>query len=58
MGVAPWALAGVPETAGCYLWLVWAATAMEAEALAERWAADRARKPKGFNPPSMLRRAG
>lgn len=34
--VAPWDLAGLPDTAGAYCWIVWSVVCQEAEARAER----------------------
>lgn len=33
--VPPWDLAGIPETAGCYAWVVWALVCQSAQASAQ-----------------------
>lgn len=36
LGVAPWDLAGLPETAGAYCWIVWGIVCAEGEASAQQ----------------------
>lgn len=42
--VAPWDLAGLPDTAGAYCWVVWGLVCREAEASAQRQIAERQRR--------------
>lgn len=44
LGVAPWDLAGIPETAGCMAWIYWATEAAGAEADAREAHARRERR--------------
>jgi hypothetical protein len=58
-GVAPWVMAGVPESADAYCWLAWGAVAMEIDQYAQTVAERNARRTQarrgGANAPTRRR---